>query len=78
MADETAETRTDSDDGAEATAPPERGGLDLDAERERLDGVEGRIEEGRRALADAQDDVQPDADGPPIAAGEGAAIAPPG
>ena len=63
-------------------APPESGsgagGLDLDAERERLDEVENKIEEGRRALADAEDDVEPEADGPPIAAGEGAANAPPG
>jgi hypothetical protein len=85
MADETEETEAGSDDsdgGAEAEAPPEggsgAGGLDLDAERERLDQVEDKIEEGRRALADAQDDVRPDSDGPPIAAGEGAANAPPG
>jgi len=82
MADETAETEAGSDDGAEAATPSESGGeagdLDLDAERERLNQVEDKIEEGRRALADAEDDVEPEADGPPIAAGEGAANAPPG
>ncbi len=87
MADEPAQTPTDSDDGgggAPADAPPvdgggeEAGGLDLEVERGRLDEVENKIEEGRRALADAEDDAHPEADGPPIAAGEGAANAPPG
>jgi len=54
-----------------AAADPE-GGLDLDAEQARLDEVEAKIAEGRRALADGEPD------GPPVAAGEGAANAPPG
>lgn len=87
MPDEPAHTPTDSDeDGgdAPADAPPEdgggdeAGGLDLEAERGRLEEVENKIEEGRRALADVEEDAHPEPDGPPIAAGEGAANAPPG
>jgi len=59
------------EEGTTAAADPE-GGLDLDAEQARLDEVEAKIAEGRRALADDEPD------GPPVAAGEGAANAPPG
>jgi len=82
--DDPVDAPPEDDDGGDepADAPPdggdEAGGLDLDAERERLDEVENKIEEGRRALADAEDDVEPEPDGPPVAAGEDAANAPPG
>lgn len=72
--------------GSEGTSAPSddsdavvmEGGLDVEAERGRLDEVDQQIEEGRRALADLEDDTDPEPDGPPVAAGEGAANAPPG
>ncbi len=84
MADEQADNPgSDVEAGPETpvdASTEDRGGdgLDLDAERERLDEVEGKIEEARRALADVEEDVHPEPDGPPVAAGEGAANAPPG
>ncbi len=54
------------------------GGLDVDAAEARLGEVGKEIEEGRRALADVEQEVEPEPEGPPIAAGEGAANAPPG
>ncbi len=72
--------------GSEGTSAPSddsdaavmEGGLDVEAERGRLDEVDQQIEEGRRALADIEEDTDPEPDGPPVAAGEGAANAPPG
>ena len=72
MADEQAEAPADQHASEEAAAPEPEGGLDLDAEQARLAEVEDKIAEGRRALADGEPD------GPPVAAGEGAANAPPG
>jgi hypothetical protein len=72
---------TASDDEATAGGPEastEAAGFDVDGAQDRLDEVQQQIEEGRKALADLQDDVTPEPDGPPIAAGEGAANAPPG
>jgi len=80
MADEQAEAPAPPHASEEAAAPepevgldPEpEGGLDLDAEQARLAEVEDKIAEGRRTLADGEPDD------PPVAAGEGAANAPPG
>ena len=83
--EDTASEAEDVAEGAsEASAPeggPAGGGgddFDFDAAERRLEGVEEKIEEGRRALADVEQDVEPDQEGPPIAEGEGAANAPPG
>ncbi len=80
---ETVEAKGEESASADDTATAEGGaevdgGLDLEVERGRLDEVEKQIEEGRRALADLEEDVEPESDGPPVAKGEGAANAPPG
>lgn len=72
----TDQAKTDQAEAGPTSAAP--GGLDVDAERVRLEGLAQEIEDGRRALQDVEDDTRPDSDGPTIAAGEGAAIAPPG
>ena len=70
---------SDPAEAAGSSADPEvEGGLDVEAERGRLDEVEKQIEEGRRALADVEGDTEPEPDGQPIAEGEGAPNAPPG
>ena len=71
------------DDETQATDPPaddasRPDGFDVDGAEARLKEVEKKIEEGRHALDDVEDDVEPTPDGPPIADGEGAANAPPG
>lgn len=75
-------TTSSEDDEGNGSSDPEASadaaGFDVDAAQGRLDEVQQQIEEGRKALADLQDDVTPEPDGPPIAQGEGAANAPPG
>ena len=56
----------------------DEGGLDVEAERGRLDEVGKQIEEARRALADTEGELEPEPDGQPVAEGEGAPNAPPG
>ena len=75
---------TESTEATEPTEPASQtgaeaeGGLDVEAERGRLDDVEKQIADGRRALADREQEIEPEPDGPPVAQGEGAANAPPG
>ncbi len=80
MADERSSSGDDAEtDQAEGgSEPAAAGGLDVEAERGRLEDLSKEIEEGRRGLEDVEDDTRPDSDGPTIAAGDGAAIAPPG
>jgi len=54
------------------------GEFDVGAAEARLEDVEKEIEQGRQALANVSQEVEPEPDGPPVAAGEGAANAPPG
>jgi len=80
--DEAPETDQESTD--EAPETDQEGGLDLEAQQARLDEVENKIEEGRRALAEQETKPEPEAkpepetDGQPVAEDEGAADAPPG
>ena len=76
----------EKDGGAEGSAEADQegdggdegDGFDVEAAETRLEDVEGKIEEGRRALADLENEVEPEPEGQPIAEGDGAANAPPG
>ena len=71
-----------SADAADASAgdeePAKPGEYDFDAAEARLEGVEEKIEEGKKALADVEQDIEPDPDGQPVAESDDAAKAPPG
>ncbi|CAA9216214.1 MAG: hypothetical protein AVDCRST_MAG76-437 [uncultured Acidimicrobiales bacterium] len=76
---ESTESTDSTSDAPEASVAAEpEGGLDVEAEQRKLDDVEKQIADGRRALADREQEIEPEPDGPPVAQGEGAANAPPG
>lgn len=75
--DAASEAGDEGDGRATADGGPSDG-FDVEAAEARLEEVGKEIEEGRRALADVEQEVEPDSDGPPVAEGEGAANAPPG
>jgi len=78
VTDDSTDDATDDDDSNDSAEDGEPEGFDVDAAEARLGKVGEKIQEGRQALDDVEDDETPSPDGQPIAEGDGAANAPPG